>query len=84
MEMESIKRKHPNRDDICHEYHKLYLWRKNLPRGEISAFYNEFEQFMEFYRILGHFVPNICGEKSVRRKYVWRKNDKYEVCCPSL
>ena len=33
--------------------------------------------FINFYAI---FVPNPCGEKSVRRKSVWRKNDKYEVC----
>ena len=25
------------------------------------------------------FVPNLCEEKSVQRKYVWRKNDKYKV-----
>ena len=26
------------RPDICHEYHELYLWRKNL-NGEISTFH---------------------------------------------
>ena len=38
--------------------------------GEISDFCKEFAQFMEFYRNLCH----ICS------KFVWRKNDKYEVC----
>ena len=32
-----------------------------LSRGEMSALYT---------------VPNLCGEKSVQRKYVWRKNDR--------
>ena len=32
-----------------------------LSRGEMSAFFT---------------VPNVCGEKSVRSKYVWRKNDR--------
>ena len=38
-----------------------------MSHGEISVFYTEIEQFMEFY---------LRGEKSVRRKYVWRKNDR--------
>ena len=41
--------------------------------GEISAFYTEFELFMEFYRSLCCFVPNLCEEKSVLRKPVWKK-----------
>ena len=38
---------------------------------------NNLWSFIEVYAVL---VPNLCGEKSVRRKSVWRKNDKYEVC----
>ena len=29
--------------------------------------------------IYGVFVLNLCGEKSVWRKSLWRKNDKHEV-----
>ena len=42
---------------------------KNLSCGEISEFCKELEQFMEFYRNLCRFCS----------KFVWRKNDKYEV-----
>ena len=34
---------------------------------------NNLWSFIEVYAV---FVPNLCGEKSVRRKYVWRKNDR--------
>ena len=33
-----------------------------------------------FIIIYAVFVLNLCGEKSVWRKTLWRKNDKYEVC----
>ena len=59
-----------NRAHICHEYHKLYVWRKNLLRGEISAFYTEFEQLMEFYQSLGHFCS----------KSMWRKICAEKIC----
>ena len=42
---------------------------KNLSCGEISDFCKEFEQFMEFHQNLCRFCS----------KFVWRKNDKYEV-----
>ena len=32
-----------------------------------------------FIKVYAVVVPNICGEKSARRKSLWRKNDKYEV-----
>ena len=52
---------------------------KKLPCGEISAFYTKFEHFMDFYWSLGR-----CS-KSIWRKSVWRKNDKYEVwSCTNL
>ena len=38
---------------------------------------NNLWSLIEVYAV---FVPNLCGEISVRRKYVWRKNDKCEVC----
>ena len=47
--------------------------------AEILAFYTEFEQFMEFYWSLCRFCSKSMWKKSVRRKSVWRKNDKYEV-----
>ena len=51
---------------------------KKLSCGEISAFYTEFEQFMEFYRslccfLLQIYVGKICAEKiSVEKKWqIW-------------
>ena len=38
---------------------------------------NNLWSFIEIYAV---FVLNLCEEKSVWRKSVWRKNDKYEVC----
>ena len=38
--------------------------------GEISAFYTEFEQFMEFYRSLGLFCS----------KSMWRKISAEKIC----
>ena len=32
-----------------------------------------------FIEVKAIFVPNLCGEKSMRRKSMWRKNDKYKV-----
>ena len=37
---------------------------------------NNLWSFIEVYAV---FVPTLCGEKSVRKKSLWRKNDKYEV-----
>ena len=52
--------------------------------GENSVMWRNFrflfEQFMAFIQIYAVFVLNLCGEKSVWRKSLWRKNDKYEVC----
>ena len=49
---------------------------KNLSCEEISDFCKEFEQFMEYYQNSCRFCS-----KFVWRKSMWRKNDKYEVCC---
>ena len=55
-------------------------WRKNLSCGEISEFYKEFEQFMEFLSKFMPFFVLICVEKKWAQKCVCgEKNDKYEV-----
>ena len=51
---------------ICH-VEKFQISVKNL---------NNLWSFIEIYAV---FVLNLCGEKSVWRKSLWRKNDKYEV-----
>ena len=69
------------RPHICHRYHRLYLWRKicHVEKFQISVKnLNNLWSFIEIYAV---FVLNLCGEKSVWRKSLWRKNDKYEVCC---
>ena len=68
------------RPHICHGYHGLYLWRKicHVEKFQISVKnLNNLWSFIEIYAV---FVLNLCGEKSVWRKSLWRKNDKYEVC----
>ena len=37
---------------------------------------NKLWTFIEIYAV---FVLNLCGEKFVWRKSLWRKDDKYEV-----
>ena len=67
------------RAHICHKYHKLYLWRKicHVEKFQISVKnLNNLWSFIEIYAV---FVLNLYGEKSVWRKSLWRKNDKYEV-----
>ena len=67
------------RPHICHGYHGLYLWRKicHVEKFQISVKnLNNLWSFIEIYAV---FVLNLCGEKSVWRKSLWRKNDKYEV-----
>ena len=49
---------------------------KKLMIVQIYQFMNNLWSFIEVYVV---FVPNLCGEKSVRRKSVWRKNYKYEI-----
>ena len=65
---------------LCHGYHGLYLWRKfcHMQKFQISVKnLNNLWRFIEIYAV---FVLNLCGEKSVWRKSLWRKTDKYEVC----
>ena len=74
--------KKAHRPHICHRYHRLYLWRKicHVEKFQISVKnLNNLWSFIEIYAV---FVLNLCGEKlSPKAKvYVWRKNDKYEVC----
>ena len=52
---------------------------KKLSYGEISAFYTEFEQFMEFYRSFGRFCSKSMWRKICVEKISVEKNDKYEV-----
>ena len=63
--------------DICHEYHGYIRGEKTVEKFQLSIQnLNNLWSFIEVYAV---FVPNLCGEKSVRRKYVWRKKDKCEV-----
>ena len=68
------------RPHICQKYHKLYLWRKicHVEKFQISV--NNLNNLWSFIKIYAVFVLNLCGEKSVWKKSLWRKNDKYEVC----
>ena len=64
---------------ICHGYHGLYPWRKicHLEKFQISVKnLNNLWSFIDIYAV---FLLNLCGEKIVWRKSVWRKNDKNEV-----
>ena len=48
--------------------------------GEITDFYKEFEQFMEFLSKFMPFFVQICVEKNWAQKCVCgEKNDKYQV-----
>ena len=70
----------PCRPHICHGYHGLYLWRKfcHVEKFQISVKnLNDLWRFNEIHAVFG---LNLNGEKSVWRKSLWRKNDKYEVC----
>ena len=59
-----------------HKYHKLYLWRKICQVEKFQISVKNLKNLWSFIEIYAVFVLNLCGEKSV-----WRKNDKYEVCC---
>ena len=65
------------RAHICHRYHRLYPWKKIclVEKFQISTKNN----LLSFIKIYVVFVLNLCGEKSVWRKSLWRKKDKYEV-----
>ena len=65
-----------HRPRICHRYHRLYLWRKfcHVEKFQISV--KNLNNLWHFIKIYAVFVLNLCGEKSVWRKYLWRKNDK--------
>ena len=60
---------------------------RNYIRGEKNCHVEKFQlsilnlnNLWSFIEVKAFFVPNLCGEKSLRRKSVWRKSDKYEVC----
>ena len=71
--------KQQGRAHICHEYHELYLWKKNCNVEKFQLSIQNLNNLWSFIEVYAVFVPNLCGEKSVRRKSVWRKNDK-NVC----
>ena len=61
------------RTHICHRYHRLYPWRKIclVEKFHISA--KNLNNLLSFIKIYAVFVLNLCGEKSVWRKSLWRK-----------
>ena len=68
-----------HRAHICQKYHKLYLWRKICHSEKFQISVKNLNNLWSFIEIYAVFVLNLCGEKSVWRKSLWRKNDKYEV-----
>ena len=79
------------RAHICHEYQELCIFvEKKLSCGETSAFYTEFEQFMEFYHRLCRFCSKsmwrkICAEKiCVEKKWQIRGLGSTERNCEAF
>ena len=62
------------RAHICHEYHKLYSWRKHCHVEKFGFSIKNLNNLWSFIKVYAVFVPNLCWEKSM-----WWKNDKYEV-----
>ena len=73
-----------HRPHTCHRYHRLYPWRKICQVEKIQISVKNLNNLWTFIEIYAVFVLNLCGEKSVWAKSVWRKNDKYEVCATSV
>ena len=65
---------------ICHGYHGSYLWRKFCHVEKFQIFVKNLNNLWRFIEIYAVFVLDLCGEKSVWRKSLWRKNDEFEVC----
>ena len=61
-------------------YHRLYPWRKISHVEKFQIYVKNLNNLWSFIEIHFVFVLNLCGEKSLWRKSMWRKNDKYEVC----
>ena len=55
------------------------MWRKICHVEKFQIFVTNLNNLWSFIEIYAAFVLNLCGEK-----YVWRKNDKYEVCLAQL
>ena len=68
-----------DRAHICQKYHKLYLWRKICHVEKFQIPVKNLSNLWSFIEIYAVFDLNLYGEKSVWRKSLWRKNDKYEV-----
>ena len=66
-------------DLIFVTYHRLYRWRIicHVEKFQISV--KNLNNLLSFIKIYAVFVLNLRGEKSMWRKSVRRKNDKYEV-----
>ena len=65
-----------DRAHICHKYHQIYLWRKNCHVEKFQLSIQNLNNLWSFIEVYAVFVPNLREEKFVRRKSVWRKNDK--------
>ena len=59
--------------------HKILVNKKEVKTEKFQLSIQNLNNLWSFIEVYAVFVPNVCGEKSVRRKFVWRKNDKYEV-----
>ena len=69
-----------SRAHICHEYHNYICEEKICHVEKFQLSILNLNNLWNFIEVFAVFVSNLCGEKSVRRKSLWRKNDKYEVC----
>ena len=65
-----------NRPHICHRYHRLYPWRKICHVEKCQIYVKNLNNLWSFIEIYAVFVLNLCGEKSVWKKSVWRKNGR--------
>ena len=59
--------------------HKILINKKEVKTEKFQLSIQNLNNLWSFIEVYAVFVPNVCGEKSVRRKFVWRNNDKYEV-----
>ena len=60
-----------HRANICHKYHKLYLWRKNF---HVEIFWEILEQFWEILENFRRFFYNL-------RAFMWRKIEPKMYIC---
>ena len=67
---------HPfsTRAHICHEYHKLYLWRKKCHVEKFWENLRNFGKFWEILRNFGRFCHNL-------HAFMWRKIEPKKYIC---